>query len=211
AHPNYIKWRTTPFPLYDEMANLVDGSVATGDTVFCPGRARNATPPTNSDLYDPSPESDGIQALDNSQDFYMDIIDPTLDEDIHCSDEPGKKIEEMTSAPVTPATLKRTASASLSSTRSAKSRKVSSGEALATVAGSIEHLADSFTADAANTSPQRKRAAIKILEQDAMLSPHSLLRAFKLIRCDTGFADMITSINDKESHTSYINLELEDA
>ncbi|KAJ7824883.1 hypothetical protein B0H14DRAFT_2299490, partial [Mycena olivaceomarginata] len=30
AHPDYTRWQTTPFPLYDDMLFLVDGIIATG-------------------------------------------------------------------------------------------------------------------------------------------------------------------------------------
>ncbi|KAF8174430.1 hypothetical protein K438DRAFT_1609487, partial [Mycena galopus ATCC 62051] len=30
AHPDYRRWQTTPFPLYDDMLFLVDGIIATG-------------------------------------------------------------------------------------------------------------------------------------------------------------------------------------
>ena len=34
-------WHKKGFPLYNELATLVDGSVATGDTAFRPGRMIN--------------------------------------------------------------------------------------------------------------------------------------------------------------------------
>lgn len=38
AHPNAKKWRKTPFPLFDDMAGLVDGTVATGEGAYHPGQ-----------------------------------------------------------------------------------------------------------------------------------------------------------------------------
>lgn len=34
AHASAVKWRTKPFPLYDEMLALVEGRHATGENVF---------------------------------------------------------------------------------------------------------------------------------------------------------------------------------
>lgn len=62
AHPTLKKWRTTPFPLFDEMADLVEGTYATGAGVFRPGR--DFTP-------DPDSSSDGGAGED-------DTIDPLL-------------------------------------------------------------------------------------------------------------------------------------
>ncbi|KAF8871548.1 Myb/SANT-like DNA-binding domain-containing protein [Infundibulicybe gibba] len=45
SNPNLKKWRKKPFPLYDDMHDLVVGTVATGDGVFRPGRRDDATPP----------------------------------------------------------------------------------------------------------------------------------------------------------------------
>ncbi|KAJ7466259.1 hypothetical protein B0H11DRAFT_2284693 [Mycena galericulata] len=39
-HPNAKRWRKTPFPLYDDLAYLVDGIVATGAGAFHAGAAR---------------------------------------------------------------------------------------------------------------------------------------------------------------------------
>ena len=38
AHPNAKKWRKTPFPLFDDMAGLVDGTAATGEGAYHPGQ-----------------------------------------------------------------------------------------------------------------------------------------------------------------------------
>lgn len=33
-HPKWVKWKTTPFPLHEEIMSLIEGNVATGETVF---------------------------------------------------------------------------------------------------------------------------------------------------------------------------------
>ncbi|KAG6895921.1 hypothetical protein C0992_011573, partial [Termitomyces sp. T32_za158] len=226
VHPNYMKWRTTPFPLSDDMANLVDGTVATGATVFCPGRARDASLPSEPDWRNSTP-IDSNQTRSGGDEFTE--IDPALDpalgengegtsKDLSVGSQHQEKGSDtdsqspLTTLPATPTPLKRSASDAQfpSSSKPIKSRKISSSEALATVAGSIERLAQSFAMDSSNLSPQRKQAAIRILKDDAMLSPHSLRKAFKLIRRDTGFADMIVSIQNKDLRTLYIESEIDD-
>ena len=43
AHPKQKKWRKTSFPLFNDMADLIEGTYATGKGVFHPGE-----PPSNS-------------------------------------------------------------------------------------------------------------------------------------------------------------------
>ena len=38
AHPGLKKWRKSAFPLFDDMADLIEGTYATGAGVFRPGR-----------------------------------------------------------------------------------------------------------------------------------------------------------------------------
>lgn len=38
AHPNAKKWRKTPFPLFDDLGSLVDGTAATGEGAYHPGQ-----------------------------------------------------------------------------------------------------------------------------------------------------------------------------
>jgi hypothetical protein len=42
AHPNARKWHKKPFPLYDDMLELIDGIVATGESAFCLGQAAHS-------------------------------------------------------------------------------------------------------------------------------------------------------------------------
>ncbi|PIL27222.1 hypothetical protein GSI_10366 [Ganoderma sinense ZZ0214-1] len=42
AHPEAKKWCKTPFPLYDDICSLVDGTVATGEGAYRPGEDEEA-------------------------------------------------------------------------------------------------------------------------------------------------------------------------
>jgi hypothetical protein len=54
SHPKSKQWRTKPFPLYDEMADLVDGSRASGKRKYRPKkRGEEETPRPSSIPIDP--------------------------------------------------------------------------------------------------------------------------------------------------------------
>ncbi|KAG6806703.1 hypothetical protein H0H92_010312, partial [Tricholoma furcatifolium] len=64
AHPKYIKWQTTPFPLYDEMADLIEGTYATGKGVIRGEHTPSSSDHSGSDHEDNTPfPIDPIQAI----------------------------------------------------------------------------------------------------------------------------------------------------
>ena len=91
-------------------------------------------------------------------------------------------------------------------------RKPSGSQAMVDMASSIDRLASSVAGPNVTlaSSPERKRAAIKLIEKDEDLSGDELTKTFKLIRRDTSFADTILAISDKSCHTQYIQSELDD-
>ncbi|KJA19982.1 hypothetical protein HYPSUDRAFT_142971 [Hypholoma sublateritium FD-334 SS-4] len=74
---NFAKWRDTPFPVYDMMHDLVNGTVATGGGVFHPGH--DYTPP----MADTLPGSDSSSESDDH------MIDPSLRGDQSQSSDPA--------------------------------------------------------------------------------------------------------------------------
>lgn len=69
AHPKAKKWRTSRFPLYDEIAVLVDGIVATGEGAFHAGSDSLAFTGNFGTACDGRPGTDDpdIQLQDTSQ------------------------------------------------------------------------------------------------------------------------------------------------
>lgn len=119
--------------------------------------------------------------------------------------------------PLTPLPLngcKRSADDSFEESASTKhqkpSRKTSSGQAIAQVASSVLALASAFSSSGVSTSPERKRSAIQLLEDDGDLSDNEPIRAMKLIHRDTSVADVLLAVGTKERRTHYIQSELED-
>ena len=59
AHKKSTKWRTKGFPLYDKIAILVDGIIATGRTAFRAGQVPHCdTPETLSGLSIPDSDEE---------------------------------------------------------------------------------------------------------------------------------------------------------
>lgn len=89
-------------------------------------------------------------------------------------------------------------------------RKQSSSQVMAGMVSSLDRLANVWACDTTITSPQRKSAAIHAIEDDGDLSEHETIKAFRIIRRDTAFADTLLAIRNKESRTRFIKSELYD-
>ncbi|KAG6807625.1 hypothetical protein H0H92_006890 [Tricholoma furcatifolium] len=87
-------------------------------------------------------------------------------------------------------------------------RRQSSGQALSGMASSIAQLASSLVNDTVVPSPQRKQAAVRIIEDDGDLSEEEQIKVFKIIRRDTSFADTLLAIKKKSTRTHFIQSEL---
>ncbi|KAJ2927944.1 hypothetical protein H1R20_g9141, partial [Candolleomyces eurysporus] len=183
AHPNYRKWRTASFPHYDLMDDLVNGTVATGQTAFHP----SAPPPPTTNTatqHDTQPSSEGE---DNNH-------------------------EESPAAPA-PTPLKRRVSALENdlSASSRKKKKISpAAEGMSSMATAIMHLGDRLGGPA-NASPERRREAIQLILKDGELDSDDEVDAFQLIRQDSRVADTVLAITPKAKRSRYIRVELSNA
>jgi hypothetical protein len=85
-------------------------------------------------------------------------------------------------------------------------------DAMFSVVGAIESLADRFTEssnDPGNlTSPQRRSAAINLLEEDGDLSDNEQVQAIRLFSRRTTIADSYLAIKKKATRTRYIQSEI---
>ncbi|KAF5367349.1 hypothetical protein D9615_010294 [Tricholomella constricta] len=195
AHPSHERWRSAPFPLFDEMADLIEGTYATGKGVVRPGCNE-----TLSDGSDSSSENDS------------DIIDPLLLSITSTPSAPSSTpFQPSPVSDALPSVGKRHAAdpgSSISSKRARHGRKKSSSQAIEEMASSINRLVEAVATDTSAPSPARKRAAIHMIEDDADLSDNEQLKVIKIIRRDTTFADTILAIRKAESRTRYIKSEL---
>ncbi|KAJ7760868.1 hypothetical protein DFH07DRAFT_957399 [Mycena maculata] len=208
-------WRFKGFPLFDEMADLVDGAVAMGEGAFQPGRAPSPDWPEElpSDDFplDPSLHgaggrvdvpSDEIQDLDASRGG--EDSDMEVEETIPIS---RKRIRAMSDTPPSSSAAKHPRSDARG-----HGRKPSNGHALMAVSESLQGIAAALKADSTGpSSPQRKGAAIGLIVQMDEFTKEEKSQIFRLIRSDTGFADTFLAIpEDKpEFRIDYLRAELE--
>ncbi len=102
-----------------------------------------------------------------------------------------------------------------SSASTKRNRKTTTAAAgLADVACSVRDLATAFSSSresvVGETSPARRAAAIKLIDEDNELSDHEQLQIFKVIRKDVSVADLVLAMRDKGKRTRYIQSELND-
>jgi tellurite resistance protein len=91
------------------------------------------------------------------------------------------------------------------------SRKQPDSHAIASVAAAMTHLADVIAADTVVPSPERKRKAIEVIEDDGDLSGSEMNKVYKIVRRDTAFADTVLAIRKKTARTSFIHSEIYDS
>ena len=99
---------------------------------------------------------------------------------------------------------------SVSVKRSSCNGKTSAGQAISSMASSVQGLAEALAKPDPLTTPEHRTAAISIIEKETAFSDCSHNKVFKLIHRDIAFAESITSIQDAQKHVGYIHSELED-
>ena len=94
--------------------------------------------------------------------------------------------------------------------RNGRNGKTSASQAISSMASSVQGLAEALAKPDPLTTPERRTAAISIIEKEAAFSDRSRNKVFKLICRDIAFAESITSIQDAQKRVGYIRSELED-
>ncbi|KAF9232775.1 hypothetical protein BU15DRAFT_80855 [Melanogaster broomeanus] len=193
----YLRWEHTPFPSYDKMLFLIDGIVATGSAAFHAG-----SHPIANDFAS-LPPADNIHDTDD-EGHNISITSPPISEAmlhhrlIHTPMESPRKPAKRICAP-TESPLK-------SAKRVCGSRNQSSAQAVAQVADAIRFVAD--TSHGGPATPERRKIAVCVLDEDDDLSDCDYINAVKLFRHDITIADSYTAISKKSRHTLYILEEL---
>ncbi|KAG1864778.1 hypothetical protein DFJ58DRAFT_714945 [Suillus subalutaceus] len=200
AHPEAKVWRSTPFPLYDDIIVLVDGCHATGEGALHIGY--EMSPPWPSTL------------LDDEDDVFVG-------EDVLGGNPESESVDEKVSIPVshTPRVPKHGRAPSVSPTSTGVHKKCSNVKltgpaAILGVADALESVATSFTAptsflDDVPSTPKRRINAIQAVCTDASLSSDERAKVVALFTKDVAIADAYTAISDVSLRSMYIRLELE--
>jgi len=188
-------WKTKAFPLYNSIQILVEGIVATGDMVFRAG---------------------AVPQVANDRAVEEDVT-PT-DEERNSTDDDEDEIStkgnsrKRSAANMTPSNLTRNAKRQNTRSASRSGSGRSGTDAMFSVAGAIESLADRFVESPNGSSnlstPQRRSAAINLLEEDDDLSDNEQVQAIRLFSQRTAVADSYIAIKKKTTRTRYIQSEL---
>jgi hypothetical protein len=202
AHPKQKKWQKTSFPLFDNIADLIEGTYVTGKGVFWSGEPTSDSSEDEDDTIDPALSQFLSSSITTSSTVASSV--PTLSTPVAAT-MTGLSVSAM-AAPT--ATSTPSADAAASGKQFRNGHRKSGSQAIDSVASSINRLADAFATDTVTPSPAWKWAAIHAVEDDGDLSDDKQLRVFKIIRHDTGFSDTILAIHKKCACTCFIKKEL---
>ncbi|RXW11416.1 hypothetical protein EST38_g14439 [Candolleomyces aberdarensis] len=212
------KWKSTPFPLYDDIGHIVDGTVATGANAFRPGGG-NAPP-------SPAPEVDS-HSSDSDDPNSGGYIDAAGIEDGAGSQDSGPAMQPALAAsqqdvPNTPAPpahqLARKCSAidvkdsAAGYSASSKRKKVSpNAQGMIEITSAVRNLSDGFSQANDNASPARRTRAIKQILDDGYLSDEDELKVFDIIHHDSSFADTLLANDSFTKREHFVQYELKQA
>lgn len=122
----------------------------------------------------------------------------------------GRKRPAVEMTPLCSVSTKHQQTGSRSVNRSGSGR--SGTDAMFSVAGAIETLAESFAKPSGGLkSPERRKAAIQLLDKDDDLSENEQVQAIRLFSRHTSIADTYLAIQKKGTRTLYIQSELSEA
>ncbi|KAG1728875.1 uncharacterized protein EDB91DRAFT_1253308 [Suillus paluster] len=195
THTKAKVWRKKSFPLYDSIQILVKGIIATGENVFCVGMT-TTTKIVDTTLPFNYPADSGEE---------HELLDDENDEDVNDLQTP---IKWKCSAEMTPFGSSRKCQSTGCAIHRSSSGRGSGTDAMFSVAGAIETLADKFDESGGLTSPECCSAAIHCLKDDAELSETEQVTAVWLFSRQTAIADSYLTIKKKSTHTCYIQSEL---
>ncbi|KAF7965578.1 hypothetical protein HWV62_42846 [Athelia sp. TMB] len=203
AHPNATPYKTKGFPLYDELQLIVDGVVATGSNVFRAGGASSVSRAV-SIIFDTVDEEAVPTGGATDSGNNTEPLNDSSDDDGRAEKTPARRTSKKRSAlDMTP---------SLSASAGKRCRSGATGvDGVFSLAGAIDLLAQNFAPNVGPTSPQRRQAAITLLDEDDDLSENEQVRAIHLFSRHTAIADSYTSIKKKAVRTRYIQQEISEA
>ncbi|KAJ7318056.1 hypothetical protein DFH08DRAFT_715075 [Mycena albidolilacea] len=190
------KWRTKPYYFFDEMADLVDGGVATGTSSFFPGQ-EHSQPNTEEDDFPLDPALRGEGGI---------FCAPSPEEPIDW-EESNKGSDDHEPKALSSSKKRTRANSDTSPTSTGKrqrtdghghGRKPSAGHAIFAVSESLKEVASALGRDPGGpSSPQRKTDAIKAVMK-MPLHNDDKVRALQLIRSDTSVADVLLAISEDD-------------
>ncbi|KAF5334517.1 hypothetical protein D9611_013836 [Ephemerocybe angulata] len=203
AHPKNEKWRKDSFPLYDEVGQIVNGTVATGAHTYRPGRQNQENRESDSDEDDDedrngsqsqnTPETSGAQAPPVARQSSGTI---TVPQSISRKRSAIELDDDAGAGGYTPSQRKKAGSGA---------------QGMSEIASAVNNLSGSFNSSTTYASPARRQRAIKVIQDDGLLSEDEEIKAFSLIRKDITIADAILAIGSEDRRARFIQHELTEA
>ncbi|KAG5652135.1 hypothetical protein H0H81_006172 [Sphagnurus paluster] len=219
AHPSANRWRTTTFPLFDDIHFLVNGIVATGAGAFHPGRSISptATESSSSDSVhaeslDVSATSQGSEETQSSSSS-TGILHDSLSEDIMDSSDNPRPV---TPAPMSRAAVSRkrtradsdppspdTSASAMQKSKGSKRHRTQADSLLNGVAGAILQLSKSLNSGTGIPTPERCEKAIDLLTEDKAFSLEEEGDLLELFAENVAYADTYLATKKKESRVLF--------
>ncbi|KAJ7667198.1 hypothetical protein B0H17DRAFT_1336158 [Mycena rosella] len=204
-------WRKTHFPLYDDILHIVDGIVATGAGAFHAG----AVTQTQSQFAETQPQSQSqSEAQSEVQSDATQSQSQPIDwpETPRCAPAPASTMHETPpdddltpSSPVHP--CRKCASSASPVTDSSRKSKKRNAEAASEIAGALQQVANSLVVVG---SPQVRRQAMNLMEQDADFVGEDSGKVMKLFARDTAVVQIYVASGKQTMRSAFICLPIDE-
>ncbi|KAJ3723958.1 hypothetical protein C8R42DRAFT_719848 [Lentinula raphanica] len=184
----YRKWKNKSFPLYNEMAELVDGIIANGEFAFRGGETGM-----------------GLSQLQNDDDGDADIDEVnggiSQDSDILFAQ---SQTPADASSPHRSSVPPSQPSTTLSSKKS--HGRTSGTQAMLAMTGALHDIANGIS-----DTPRRQRIAVQILQDDGDMSEEETIDAMCFLTDNTNVVNTFIGIKDKDQRTKFLRRMMERA
>ncbi|KAF8256442.1 Myb/SANT-like DNA-binding domain-containing protein [Lactarius quietus] len=217
-HHDHQKFQHKKFPLFDEIADLVDGTRAMGTNAFRAGQTSLYEPPSYDDpSLDPALRDISLnvaRATDATNTLHRTIKKPG--DSFYNSDIPSSSEDEGITAPKPP-TLKRKRARSIEPVPDEyiKPCRISAGQGMQKMANSMELVARAMNPSLPSphqvkgspaADPQAE--AIAYIERQGGLSEKEFAEAFELFVSDPGFAKAYIGLRTDDARTNVLHNRL---
>ncbi|KAJ7059779.1 hypothetical protein C8F01DRAFT_1145629 [Mycena amicta] len=201
------KWRKTPrFPLYDDILKLVDGIVATGEGAFHAGTSQISTQTTaasQSSTLDDNDNDDLTQPSNSSNPATSQVpFTPRTP----ANRAPVFDDANPSSPPVPSSSRKRAASLSPQKPNNGRRNRRRNADAASDMASALRDVAGALKVTG---SPEIRKRAIEILEDDDKFSDNDCVDAMALFEKNIAIAQTYIGSKNKERRTAYLQRHLD--
>ncbi|OCB87770.1 hypothetical protein A7U60_g5093 [Sanghuangporus baumii] len=224
VHKDSRKWKERRFPLYDDIAYLVEGIIADGHRAFRPGRnvssdvtagstTTTAVATATTMAAAAAPSTSPAAIVENAN----DVTAPPATATATTATRSSSILETIENAEMSDDESKTPVEPVKQATESFKKKGCQSGaaaifalsESIESVISAINTTSKASGSQPSFTSPQRKTAAIRTIEEDEGLSDTEMVEVADMIRERTDIADAYLALTKKTTRTAYLRRALD--